>query len=621
MNDTISEQVDQQQDSAKSFYSQCIGATLEEGTYFELLEQTLSSLDILPKFKNGKPEVSSSRHNTTVYSILNQCRTACGARLLTEWLRKPLIIQAKIELRLDIVEFFYQNSLLRTTCYDSELRKIPDLMRIAFLMKSKNGIKIEDLVKIHRSYEAVESIRQTFEQITKEGCVEIPEALTKLFSKAKSSMINISQLIELIENSIYVDKMDADGHYVIKPGSDSDMAKVYVELETLMASARRQMDYVADDIGLEVDKGIKLEADKDKGFALKVSRQKEQFLRENKDYHQVTTVKKDGYRFANKALSKLSTKYVSAKSEYNSLSLNVIKDILSKASEFQGEVQDFSVLIALLDVFTALATAALDGNYSRPTILPPEAGKIRLDSMRHPCIESQPDVENYVPNDIILSKDDKKFYVITGPNMGGKSTFIKSVAISVIMAQCGSMIPAESSCLSITDGVYTRIGAGDKQMEGISTFMEEMLDMSYILQKATENSLVVIDELGRGTSTFDGFGLSWSISKTLAERIKCYTLFATHFHELTELENESQLVGNLHVKALCDDEQLIMLFNIEKGACGQSYGINVAKFTKFPEHIVTKAQAKLRQYEELPGFSNKEESRQFVSELLRELSA
>lgn len=287
---------------------------------------------------------------------------------------------------------------------------------------------------------------------------------------------------------------------------------------------------------------------------------------------------------------------------------------------YDNEVLEFSMAVTLIDVFVGLSVVAVQNNYIKPLIYDFKVGRVCIENLRHPCLENQPDVENYVPNDITMDKDDKKFYIITGPNMGGKSTFIKSVAVAMIMAHCGSMIPAEEARISLIDGVYTRVGAGDRQMDGISTFMEEMLDMSTILANATENSLVIIDELGRGTSTFDGFGLAWSIAKHLAVKTKCYTLFATHFHELTEMEDEIRGVGNLHVKAVCQADKLTMLYNICQGVCGDSYGINVAEYTKFPAHVIQVAKEKLKQFEELPGFKSKKEVREFVRECAKEHS-
>lgn len=608
--------------SASAFIKKSLRRTLIPGTYFTLQPQAISSLDILPKLKpDGLPEDrslagASSRANATVYSVLDKCRTVSGRRLLALWCQNPLTSKDQINTRLQIVTHLVNNTELRSICHDDYLRKIPDLLRSAFKI-SKEKCTLDDLVKIYRSCEAVQTLFNTFRQTVAVSQKEAPKAVNELFNSLKVSCDGLNEFCQLLQDSVELDKNEL-GEYNIKPNSDNDIARISLEINDLCKKAKRLLHEAAEELSLDADKSIKLEMDPEKGFGLKVTKNNEQHVRRVKSYHQLSTVKKDGYRFTDKHLEKLSVKFVDAKQEYNSIAKDVIADIVSKASIFDNEVLEFSLVVTVLDVFVALSVSAHLNNYSSPLILDSDAEKINIDKLRHPCMEHQPDVGDYIPNDISISKDDKKFYLITGPNMGGKSTFIKSVAVNVIMAQYGSMIPAENATISIIDGVYTRVGAGDRQMDGISTFMEEMMDMATILKSATAHSLVIIDELGRGTSTFDGYGLAYSISRQLAVKNKCYTLFATHFHEMTEMEEELPSVGNLHVKALCREDKLTMLFNVCKGVCDESYGINVAQYTKFPEHVIQMAKEKLKQFEEVPGFSSKKEVREFVRECAQE---
>lgn len=592
--------------------------------YFSLGPQTISSLDIVPKLRPdltpdtaGNSGGSLSRSNTTVFAVLNKCRTTSGQRLLALWLQFPLKSKEKIDTRLDIVQHFVSNTQCRTLCYDDSLRKIPDLLRLSFKVE-KEKCNLNDLMKMYTSCKSIQTLCKNMQQSLSITGLELPEAVSKLTDWIKRSCDNLGDFNTLIEDTIDLSGTDENNEYMVRPDSDENISKISLEIQHFCSQAKKILRSAADDIGLEADKGIKLEIDPDKGFALKVTKNNEQAVRGCKSYEQLSLVKKDGYRFTNQALSKLSTKYVGAKAEYKSLASSVIDDIISKAVMFSDEVLEFSVAVTVLDTFVGLAVAALQNNYARPLILPAEDGRIQLDQMRHPCLENQPDIDNYVPNDLSMDKSSKKFYLITGPNMGGKSTFIKSAAICCVMAQCGSLIPAEDGKISLVDGIFTRVGAGDKQMEGISTFMEEMMDISVILKEATENSFVIIDELGRGTSTFDGFGLAWSISSHLASITKCFTLFATHFHELTELEDELPMVGNLHVKAICQADKLTMLYNLGSGVCDESYGINVARYTRFPDHVVDAAREKLKQFEEVPGFSSKKEVRDFVRSCLNE---
>lgn len=608
-----------------SYVNKAFMNSLDDGTYFELNKETQRALDILPKLKpDGAPDVSknvgtgtTSRSNATLYSVLNKCRTISGQRLLSTWLRHPLISKEKIDARLDIVQHLVDNNELRTMCYDDYLRKMPDLLRLAY-KTAKEKCDLNDLVKTYNAIVAVISLNKSFRHSASMGHMDVPEVVNKLFEWTQRSCDDLADFKQLIEDTVDLNSVNESGEYMIKPDSDEDVAKVSLDLTSLAAQARRQLSIVADDIGLEADKQLKLETDTEKGFAFKVTKINEQNVRDRSEYTQLSLVKKDGYRFTNNILTKLSSKYTSARHEYNSLAKNIIHDIISKATIYEGEILEFGMAITMIDVFVAMAIAAISSDYVKPLILDSDAGKLHFEALRHPCVELQPDIVNYVPNDLTMSKDDKKFYIITGPNMGGKSTFIKSVAIGVLMAQVGSLVPATDARISIVDGIYTRVGAGDRQMEGISTFMEEMMDMSSILSKATKESLVIIDELGRGTSTFDGYGLAWAISKHLATEIKCYTLFATHFHELTEMEQDISIIGNLHVKAICQDDKLTMLYNVDRGICDESYGINVAQYTKFPERVVEAAREKLRQFEEVPGFADKIEVRKFINECVKQ---
>lgn len=606
------------------FLQKSLLKTLDEGTHFELDQRVITALDILPKFKaDGSWTLDhnsniSSRTNTTVYAVLNKCRTSPGQKLLAVWLSNPLKYKDKIDTRLSIVQHLVENHQLRTTCYDDYLRKIPDMLRISFRI-SREKCSLLDLVKVYQTCKSAQSLSKIFHQMQLSGATEPQESVTKLFKCVELACNDLEEFMNLLDESIEMDNIDLSGDYMLKPKVDEDIARVTLLIQGLCDKARKEMLAAADEIDLEADKSIKLEADAEKGFAIRVTRANEALVRDHKSYYQVTTVKKDGFRFTSRALEKLSSKYVAAKEEYEQISKRVIEEIVSRVTIYEGEVLDLTMALTLIDVFVSLAVAAVQNNYTKPLILESGYEKIELDKMRHPCIENQPDVENYVPNDIAMSKDAKKFYLVTGPNMGGKSTFIRSVAINVLMAQSGSLIPAEDGRISIIDGVYTRIGAGDKQAEGISTFMEEMLDMAGILKRATEHSLVIIDELGRGTSTFDGYGLAWSISKHLATAIRCYTIFATHFHELTEMEQEIDTVGNLHVKAVCYNDKLTMLYNVADGVCDESYGINVAKYTKFPSHVVDTAAKKLKMFEEVPGFESRKELRKFVRDCIQKL--
>lgn len=330
------------------------------------------------------------------------------------------------------------------------------------------------------------------------------------------------------------------------------------------------------------------------GFVLRTTKgDDERKLREANSSVTVLQILKNGTYFTVPALQSLADRYVNTQLEYKLQQQSIVEKALDTATTYLPVVESVASIIAELDVLVsfAMAAAVAPGDYVRPTLHAQGSGVLNLKDARHPCVELMDDMQ-FIANDYEMKRGESNFQVITGPNMGGKSTYIRGIGSIVVMAQIGMFVPCSSAELSVVDCILARVGAGDAVQKGVSTFMAEMLESSVILQAATKDSLLIIDELGRGTSTFDGFGLAWAISDYIVSKIGCMCLFATHFHELTALEGQHAGVKNKHVAAHIQDNQMVLLYRLRDGPCTQSFGIHVSQMAGFPREAILRAKRK-----------------------------
>ncbi|OLY77814.1 DNA mismatch repair protein msh-2 [Smittium mucronatum] len=370
--------------------------------------------------------------------------------------------------------------------------------------------------------------------------------------------------------------------WIKQPLLDVESINLRKLMDQSMVNMINEQNTVAKNIKMEAEKKLKLEKSSIYGYCFRLSRTDANCIRNKQSMYPELSTQKNGVYFTTSVLRKESASYQDYSKKYDKTQSSLVKEILKI-----GETN------------LAFVSSTAPVPYVRPEICTDERS-IVLKNSRHPCLESQDDV-HFIANDVEMNKGKSEFVIITGPNMGGKSTYIRQVGMIALMAQIGCFVPCDYAKICVFDSILARVGAGDALMKGVSTFMAEMLESASILKTASSNSLIIIDELGRGTSTYDGFGLAWAISEHIITKIGCFCLFATHFHELTQISNEYSSVSNLHVLANTeeskDNSDITLLYKIESGVCDQSFGIHVAKLAKFPKSVVNLAERRVQELE------------------------
>ncbi|GJZ52565.1 DNA mismatch repair protein MSH2 [Tanacetum coccineum] len=544
---------------------------------------------------------TDANKNFSLFGLMNRtCTAGMGRRLLHMWLKQPLMDVTEINARLDLVQAFVEDTGFRQDMRQ-HLKRICDIERMMRQVEKRRASLLH-IVKLYQSSIRLPYIKSAMERYDGQFASMIKERYTDPLNYWTDDE-HLNKFIGLVEVSVDLDQLE-NGEYMISPGYDSHLSSLKDDQESLEQQIHNLHKQTAEDLDLAYDKALKLDKGTQYGHVFRITKKEEPKVRKKLNTHFIVLeTRKDGVKFTNTKLKKLGDQYQKIVDEYKSCQKELVARVVTTTSTFSEVFEGLSVLLSELDVLLSFADLAASSPtpYTRPEI------SSSICRGGHGRVEKG--LDRNAQFDVVNIKDSEDIVLEGRPNMGGKSTYIRQVGVNILMAQVGSFVPCDKASISIRDCIFARVGAGDCQLRGVSTFMQEMLETASILKGATDKSLIIIDELGRGTSTYDGFGLAWAICEHLVEVIKAPTLFATHFHELTALahENAGQPSGiaNYHVSAHIDSvsRKLTMLYKVEPGACDQSFGIHVAEFANFPESVVSLAREKAAELEDFSPLS------------------
>ena len=515
----------------------------------------------------------SIRNKERMYSLLwllDETKTAMGGRLLKSWIESPLLDIDKINHRYDTVatllEEFILSEDLRKYLYD-----VYDLERLCGRI-SLGSANARDLIQL------------------KESLKVLPE-INKILSLINyTTLPDISNLYNLLESSLYeTPPQTLKEGYLIKPGYNKELD----ELKDLRSGGKDFIsNYEQEERERTGIKNLKVGFNKVFGYYIEISKGNLPLVKEEYGYIRKQTLT-NCERFINPILKEKEDLVLSAEEKIINLEYDLFINIRNTCNEYTHIIQEIAKTISEIDVLSSFALISEKYNYTRPTLT--KEHNLEIIDGRHPVVEKVIN-ENYIPNDIIMDPK-TSIFLITGPNMAGKSTYMRELGIITIMAQIGCYVPAKKAILPIFDKIFTRIGASDDLVSGESTFMVEMTEAANAIKNATPDSLILFDELGRGTATFDGMSLAQAILEYINNKIACKTLFSTHYHELTDLENTLDKLKNKHVSAEEKDGKITFLHKVKDGSIDKSYGINVAKLANLPKEVTDRAEEILSVYE------------------------
>ncbi len=505
----------------------------------------------------------------SLLGVIDRTITAAGGRLLRKWLLYPLIDVGAIRLRQDAVAMLVGDGVLRADI-SSRLDKVHDLQRLASKVSGGN-LGPRDLLALASTLEQLPTIREL-----------LMEAQAQEIAGIRDRLDPLDDMVGLIGRAVRDDApaslKDAG---VFKRGYDTDRD----ELETLARDSRKVIANIESRERKRTGiNNLKVGYNKVFGYYIEVSKSGLDAVPQ--DYIRKQTLV-NAERFVTPELKELEEKILDAEERILDIEYRLFKELRDKVAKHLTAIQANAVALAELDVYLSMAEVAARYRYCRPEVN--DSGVIEIEAGRHPVVERMSLGERFVPNDISLDPTETQVLIITGPNMAGKSTVMRQAALIVLLAQMGSFVPADNARIGVVDRIFTRVGAGDVLHRGQSTFMVEMSEAAHILRHATPRSLVLLDEIGRGTSTFDGLSIAWAMAEHLHDNVGAKTLFATHYHELTDLALTKERVRNVHIAVKEWGGKIIFLRKVVKGGVNRSYGIQVARLAGLPVAVIGRA--------------------------------
>ena len=540
--------------------------------YMSLNYSSRRNLELTEKMNNqGK--------KGTLLWVLDKTYTSMGGRLLRKWINEPLLDSKEINKRLNAVEELKNEVIFRGDIIDS-LKRIYDIERLVGKIAYGNS-NARDMIALKNSLKQLPYLKKI-----------LATSKSELLQNLYLSLDELNDIHDLIEKSIVEDPpITITEGGIIKIGYNDEVD----ELKNATTQGKNWLIQLEakekEETGI---KNLKVGFNKVFGYFFEVTKS---YLNLVPDRYIRKQTLANCERYITEELNELESKILGAEEKVVDLEYKLFIEIRNKIAVNIERLQKASNIISILDVLTSFAIVAEDYNYQKPII--DDGGIIDIKGGRHPVIEKMLPAGEFIDNDTYLDEENEQMSIITGPNMAGKSTYMRQVALIVLMAQIGSFVPVTSARIGVVDKIFTRVGASDDLSMGQSTFMVEMMEVAEILREATKKSLVILDEIGRGTSTYDGLSIAWAVVEYIADKERCgaKTLFATHYHELTELENQIQGVKNYSIAVKEKGEDVIFLRKIVKGGTDESYGVHVAKLAGVPKDVTKRANEILRSLE------------------------